>query len=539
MDDEDKSLRERALFCLKHQIRPAEEVDAFRRQMAHRLAKSLGKERLSNPLALVDADIVVTPSEDLTPAQREFVDAVQKNVELQAEFLKLQEQHRAAAASMPTTERAEDKELEERILQLQLRKAGLREKIDRYKVAIKHIEQLRQQPGAAPDFLDPAVMFRDCDPLPEMPPELMASFTFDKGASQNKIQELYQRLKKERLRQQILVQQEKRKHEEARAKNPVDPGTVPPEVQVQALNAVKDALIQWIETHLSKAGDGEDELDPVNLPEQPRKAEREEYNHEARLAEIQREYDRHIELRKEILGLIAYHEKMTQEWSHILTEQQQEREGVEPAENEEAPPARAASTGAATASLITPYIEKLQAIAREQKGLVQEKSHINATLARHQQETQEMLGHLREESQLLAKFPSAASTGKRDADFGEATRAAGAAAGPAKEPSSVTSLLEPWLVAADAAKLATLETVAEKVEEGQMAVDEAMGALDEARKLLNKEAEGDEGDNLGKQDASGGAAGDERGGASARKVTGKGQKSIYAKLDGKLGLINE
>ncbi|RYP93517.1 hypothetical protein DL770_000401 [Monosporascus sp. CRB-9-2] len=536
MDYEDKTLRERALFCLKHQIRPAEEVDAFRRQMAHKLAKSLGKERLSNPLTLVDADTVVTPSEDLTPAQREFVNVVQKNVELQAEFSKLQEEHRTAAASIPTTERAEDKELEEKILRLQLRKAGLREKIDRYKVAIKHIEQLRQQPATAPDFLDPAVMFRDCDPLPEMPPELMASFTFDNGASQNKIQELYQRLKKERLRQQILVQQEKRKYEEARARNPVDPSTVPPDVQVRALNAVKDALIQWIETHLSKAGDGEDESD-ANPQEQPRKAEREEYDHEARLAEIQREYDRHIELRKEILGLIAYHEKMTQEWSRILKEQQREREKDEPAEKEEAPPARAASTGIATAPLITPYIEKLQAIAREQKGLVQEKSHINATLAKHQQETQEMLGHLREESQLLAKFPSAASTGKRDADFGEATRAAGGAA--AKEPSSVTSLLEPWLVAADAAKLATLETVAEKVEEGQTAVDEAMGALDEARKLLNKEAEGDEGDDSEEQDASGGAAGDERGGASARKITGKGQKSIYAKLDGKLGLINE
>ncbi|RYO87033.1 hypothetical protein DL766_005259 [Monosporascus sp. MC13-8B] len=534
MDDEDKTLRERALFCLKHQIRPAEEVDALRRQMAHRLAKSLGKERLGNPLTLVDADTVVTPSEDLTPAQREFVDAVQKSVELQAEFSRLQEDHRAAASSMPAAERAEDKELEERILRLQLRKAGLREKIDRYKVAIKHIEQLRQQPAAAPDFLDPAVMFRDCDPLPEMPPELMASFTFDKGASQNKIQELYQRLKKERLRQQILVQQEKRKYEEARARNPVDPATVPPEIQVQALNAVKDALIQWIETHLSKAGDGEDESDPVSSPEQPRKAEREEYDHEARLAEIQREYDRHIELRKEILGLIAYHEKMTQEWSRVLKEQQQKRENVEPAEKEEAPPARAASAATATASLITPYIEKLQAIARDQKGLAHEKSHINATLAKHQQETQEMLGHLREESQLLAKFPSAASTGKRDADFGEATRAAAA-----KEPSSVTSLLEPWLLAADAAKLATLETVAEKVEEGQMAVDEAMGALDEARKPLNKEAERDEGDDSGGQDASGGAAGDEKRGASARKITGKSQKSIYAKLDGKLGLINE
>ena len=157
-----------------------------------------------------------------------------------------------------------------------------------------------------------------------------------------------------------------------------------------------------------------------------------------------------------------------------------------------------------------------------------------------------MLGHLAEESQLLAKFPSASRItdnndpsrdGEASADFGDATRAARRGAGGKNAEDedddrhaaegngdSLMSLLEPWLVAADAAKLATLETVAEKVEEGQIAVDEALAALDEAAKVLNKEDDED--------DIEGDAA------AAKDKENTKG-KSIYAKLDGNMGSINE
>lgn len=562
-DLDDHEFRERVLFAVRRQIRPAEEVDAVRRLMAANLAQSLGKKnkdqqhsQLTNPLALVDADAdtAIAPSDDLSPLQREFVEAVRTNVELRADFARMQEEHRGAAAKASAAlseeqrqEEGEEMEADEaELLRLQLRCASLQDKVDRYELATKHMAQLGRQPAAAPDFLDPQVMFRGCAPLPEMPRELMDSFTFDRGASsQARAQELFQRLKKENLRQTIVTQQQERRVAGALAQNPVDPSTVAPEVQVRALNAVKNHLIGWIETHLSKAGGDGDDDEPSFVAESPEKkkekresprkagddANEEEYDYEAQLAEVQREYERHVELRKEVLTLISYHEKMTQEWSRILKEEEGKQQPKKKKnEDEPAPPIRTTTPATTNASLITPYIEKLQAIARKQKGLAQEKSHINTTLARHQQETRETLGHLAEESQLLARFPGAGKPEPSStSDFGEATKGAAA-----RQQASLASQLEPWLLAADAAKLATLETVAEKVEEGQMAVDEAMAALDEARKILNQEEEGEddgEGDGEGEEDAS-------REQKVPTSAAEKG-KSIYAKLDGNLGLINE
>ncbi|KAK7753202.1 hypothetical protein SLS62_004721 [Diatrype stigma] len=601
-DLDDKEFRERVLFALRHQIRPADEVDAVRRVMARNLAENLGMNLdndkddgkgssskgplLASPLALVDADLVLPspppPSAaDLSPLQREFVEAVRTNVELRADFAQAREELLAAEQQQQQQKEEDEEEeeddetteaLEAELLQLQLRQAGLQEEIGRYQVALRHMERLGQQPAAQPGFLDPETMFREagCDPLPEMPRELMDSFTIDRGASEARAQALFQRLKKESVRQKLVAQQQERRADEARARNPsLDPASAaaaPPEVQLRALGAVKDHLIGWIETHLSIAGgdgdeDGEDE--PSFVAESPEKKQQqgesprkqaeknpadddnddEEYDYEAQLAEVQREYDRHVELRKEVLALLSYHEKMTGEWSQILKKDQREQEQKtgNKSQDDEPVPRPPPTTNA---SLITPYVEKLQAIAREQKGLAQEKSHINATLARHQQETREMLSHLAEESQLLARFPSAArgrtpevpssSSASASADFGEAISAAKETSG------SLATQLEPWLLAADAAKLATLETVAEKVEEGQMAVDEAMAALDEARKLLNREEEGEGDGSVDGEEATGGEGLSSR----ARNVStgtgaGEGGKSIYAKLDGNLGLINE
>ena len=618
-DMDDEAFKERVLFALRHQIRPADEVDAVRRAMAGNLARALGRERLSNPLALLDPDTdpaAMPPPSDcqqqqqqqegdpdpiiLSPAQREFVEAARAAAEQQAEFARAREEHNLGTTSTPQhrggaesdggnnggeerAEEATEAELEAELLRLRARKAGLEARIARARAAIRHAEELGRQPAAdGAAFLDPAAVFRGCDPLPEMPRELMDGFTRDGAAAEGRARDLLQRVRRESVRQKVLVQREReRRDADAAAAADEDGGeraldNVSPEVQLHALQAVKDALIAWIETQLSKAGDGEEDADEgvggvgdadeAGSPRQGAKEKEEDFDFEARTAEIQREYNRHVELRREILALLSYHEGMTKEWSRVIKEEKEkeeaeareerrrQRDGGGDDKSSSEPAARDATptpASASSAALITPYIEKLQAVAREQKGLAQEKSHVNAALARHRRETREMLGHLAEESQLLARFPSASRTAGHgnnnnnnsdeppsSADFGEATRAAGAmkdgdedgdgragVGSGSGNGDSLTSLLEPWLVAADAAKLATLETVAEKVEEGQMAVDEALAALDEAAKVLNKEEDGEDDVNDGE--------------AAARTKKDTKGKSIYAKLNGNLGLINE
>ncbi|KAI1082843.1 hypothetical protein F5B20DRAFT_486706 [Whalleya microplaca] len=518
----DEEIYERAKEALEHRIRPREEVIAIRHLIARDLASSLEAEQLSSPLSLIDPSTTVTPSEALQGTYKDFVEAVQKGVELRAEFDRLQKENEtiAAAAPPPTEE-----DLEAKLLELQLEVNALEQKRDKLKVIDKCLDELDQQPAAAPDFLDPEVMFKDCEPFPELPKGLMDGFTRDRDAPNREIQELLSRLQKAVLRNKLLAQREKQKFEELQARDPIDPSSLPPEVQLHALSAVKDALVDWIETMLSKAGDNENEPPAVSpsKPSTTKDTEREKADHEARMVEIQKEYEQHVELRKEIITLLAQLKQFQPE-----PLKKEEPSAEEPTPSGEDP----------QAFLLTPYLEKLQAISREQKGLIQEKSHINAALTKQQQDTDTILSHLVEESHLLPKYPAAKSEKPR-MSFGEAIKAANR--------SNITSQIEPWIFSADSAKIATLETVAEKFEEGQMAIDDATQALDQVRKLLNKEVEQppesqEEGDTA--EDDIWLAEGDEKGGSRDIKKTEKKaekgeEKSIWSKLDGNLGSINE
>ncbi|KAI0176262.1 hypothetical protein GGR52DRAFT_540197 [Hypoxylon sp. FL1284] len=520
----EKELRERAREVIEQRLRPREDAIAIKRHLTQDLARSLGAEQLSSPLSLIDLDTTVTPSDALQGVYREYVEAARRNVEIRTEFAKLQEEHDEATASLPTS--SED-DLQERLLELQLEVNALEQEHERLSVVDKYLGELDRQPAAAPDFLDEKTMFRDCSPVPDLPQELMASFTEDREAPNREIQELLSRLQKAVLRNKLFAQREKQNFEKLKAKNPVDPGSLSPQAQLQALNAVKDSLINWIENMLTKAGGDEDES-ILESPTKPGQAGRDKYDHDAQMAEIQREYEHHIDLRKEILALIGQHRQLKDELP-----QHRERKREQPTKE---PLPRVPSIDS-EAFLLIPYLEKLQAVSGEQKGLIQERSHINTALAKQQQDLNQILNHLVEESHLLPKYPSK-KPGGGQLSFGEATKGA-------RRPNA-TGQVEPWIAAAESAQIATLEAVFEKVEEGQVAAEDAMQALDEARKLLNKEEaapeELSEGKDATEQDIWVGEEDSSRARVRKnreKKVEKQKGESIYAKLDGNLGLINE
>lgn len=548
MDAVDKDLLcERARDVLQNRVRPREEVTAVRRHLAHDLAQSLGVEKLSSPLSLVDHldSVTITPSDALQGTYREYVEAVRRNVEIRAEFARLQAEHEEATAAALSSPQSESDQ-QAQLLELQLEVNALEQEHERLGVVDKYLQELQRQPAAAPDFLDAKAMSKECSsssssPLPQLPKEFMDGFTQDRDAPGREIQELLSRLQKAVLRNKLLAQREKQNFEKLKARSPVDPGTLSPEAQLHALNAVKDSLISWIETMLSKAG-GEDEEPSSESPVKPRQTAggqpEEKFDRDTHIASIQREYAQHISLRQEILSSIA-------QLNHLKLESPPKQDPGP----EELPPS---IIPASEAFLLTPYLEKLQAISREQKGLIQEKSHINASLAKQQQDFNKMLSHLVEESHLLQQHPSSKkppTNTNTTTSFGEATKGAAS-----KSSSSVTAQVEPWIAAAHSAQIATLEAVFEKVEDGQVAADDAMQALDQVRRLLNKEVEAPEEDGQGQgQDASEQQRDmwlgeDEGGNARARVVRKNREKkkvekqkgeSIYAKLDGNLGLINE
>ncbi|TGJ86920.1 hypothetical protein E0Z10_g1801 [Xylaria hypoxylon] len=520
MTPEEELAAKRAREALERLLRPRGELIAEKRAMAQTLAHSLGREQLNSPISLIDLDKPVSLSDAPQEKQREFIEAVQKNIKLQKELSRLRAEHKAAVSAATPAPSSTRADAERRLLDEKLECNRLEKERQRLEALNKSYEELDRQPTAAPDFLDPKVMFRDCAPFPELPKELVEGFTKDQEPPDQEAEELVSRLRKASLRQKLLHEHDQHKLEELKAKYPIDPKDVPPEAQVEALNAVKNSLVYWIETMLSKAGEGESE-ETGGSPN--KKNESDDFDRDAQLVEIEKDYKRHIELRKQIMASMSQLRKLRE----LPRPQEEIQESV--------PVASLPAGPEPQTYLLTPYVEKLQTLSREQKGLVQEKAHINATIARQQQDTNKTLRRLAQDSKLLSKHAQPKSEKPQSSlSFAKATKSA-----------SVTEQIQPWLFAADSAKITTLEAVAEAVDKGQMSIEDAIQALDQVSMLQNKGPlkvpdDGDVGSAKGDMEF----AKNEKGGASAdkrseKKSTKDEQKSIWSALDGNLGLINE
>ncbi|KAK8095364.1 hypothetical protein PG999_013386 [Apiospora kogelbergensis] len=480
MDDEKvKRLRQKLADGLQNRIRPRDEVLMIQRLMAVQLGQSLGEDQMTGPLALVDPDTIEVSSESghLQGLQRRYVEAVRRNLKARLEFAQAHDELRSIPPPVPPKKQLRHYERDsenkssssQSLLDLHLEVAELRQRSEKLDVARKYMVQLEQQPAGTPDFLDPETMYKDCKPLPEVPKELIDGFTMSYDeVTESELQDLLQKLKKTVLRNKLVARKVEQEYDAAQARDPVDPKTLGPEAKLHALNAVKTTLINWIETQLMKAGDDNGDAtggSPL------KKAGRDENaaDLDTRLAGIQEQYTRHVELRKEIIALMA------------------KRDSIKPSDSPDEPPSTADNggpSGAATptpppyAYLLTPYLEKVQALSREQKAAIEEKTHINTSLARQQEDAKLTLEHLTQESQLLPKYPAQnrhKSPARRNLSFGEATRVS---------KFGVAKQVEPWIYAADSAKIATLEMVAERVEEGMLSIDEARSTIEEICKLL-------------------------------------------------------
>ncbi|KAI0409732.1 hypothetical protein F4802DRAFT_545289 [Xylaria palmicola] len=507
--------------ALARLLRPRGELIVEKRAAAQELAQHLGQEKLSSPVFLVDPEKPLAVPGAAQAKQRSFVEAVQKNVKLQKELSRLRAEHRSAFVDSASATSLARADAEKQLLEEQLECNRLAKERQKLEAINKCYEELGRQPAAAADFLDPTAMFRGCAPFPELPRELVEGFTKEQEAPDQEAQELVLRLRKSTLRQKLVLENDQRKLEELKAKHPVDPRDLPPEAQMEALNAVKNSLVNWIETMLSRAGEGESEEGDGSSSKENAGDDAER---SAQLADIDKEYRRHIDLRKQIMASMSQLRGL--------------KESPRPQEEARRP----VSVGPSPAVpephtyLLTPYLEKLQALSREQKGLVQEKTHINATIARQQQETNKTLRRLAQESKLLSRHaPSKSETPHSGLSFAKATRNA-----------SVTEQIQPWLFAADSAKIATLEAVAEAVDRGQTSIGDAMQALDRVSMLQNKgplqvpedggaRPAGRCGEPVREAEKSG--ANVER--RAEKKSANEEQKSIWSALDGNLGLINE
>ncbi|KAK4449479.1 hypothetical protein QBC34DRAFT_405066 [Podospora aff. communis PSN243] len=436
-------------------VKPREEASQIRRILALHIQSCLGDASVPGPLALVNSSKPV-PLSSSRGLQREYLEALNANIQAYQEHDVCRSETPNHQDEPSTTQSSKADLLQEHLAMINLQK-----KQERLQAIEKHIELLNRKPAASAGFLDPNEMFRDSKPLPEVPRDIVTALALDDAPASTRLKELIDQLEKHVLRAKLQLKREEQLLEQVKSRSSVAPGAVTNSAKLEALNISRTELINWIEVELGKAGDGGAE--DTNDTNRESQGLTNTARLDEQLAGVRTKYSQYLEARKLLLQLVS----------------QQSKPVIKPLADNAQPPAIPAATPQPRTHLLPPYLEQLLSVAHEQRGLIAQKSHFNLTIARQLKDTVQALDHLADESQLIPAHPMPGAARRKPAGFGDALSAS--------ETLDSSSRVKPWVFAADSAKIATLEAVAEKIEEGQIALEGSMRIISEIGQLLHTE----------------------------------------------------
>ncbi|CAK7199612.1 hypothetical protein SEUCBS139899_002295 [Sporothrix eucalyptigena] len=554
--------------------------------------KSDNDGMMDGSLALVElaGDTAVLP--ESRGLQRAYLRALQANLEARRTFDQraavVAEASTSASAGFEEDQETPANNIG--ILQDHLATVKLNRKRDRLQVVNRYLDALGERPvaiAAGEDYLHPEFIYGDATlTLPSVPKAVVDGLAEDaskttangsaelsaeaKTAAAADLEALVARLEKSVLRAQLVLRQEEKRLAAAKERTTRKKLGPPTEAaKLHALGVARDELIAWMETELSNAGSEErgvdDEEEDEEAAESSRQLRQSLLNgHDVvgsgglgsrqktvqlndKLDNIHDKYTQYVEARRALVatvGTMAVSEQGAGKAAQnpLFANMPQlppngiERAPITPTSASTPTPAtpqittnngveKAVSRGHL---LLAPYLERLLAVARDQKADIAHKAHYNVLLAKRLKDTCQMLDHLADESQLLPRYGSkGAGGGDSGAGGGAALLRKKGILAPAQGTATtegVSQRVTAWTEAADSAKIATFEAVFEKVEEGQVALEEATQSLEEAEKLLGKTTEGEE---------------DAEGKKENRKPDSKQKKKgdIWSALNGELGLL--
>lgn len=500
-------------------IKPRDQANYIRRILALHLASHTQDGPLRRPLALAGTPHDnIAPSADATGLHREYVDALRSNAEARRQFDE-------AVQIKPATPERKLTALSDKFNPLDERLAILKLQQKRRKLSIvrKYLDQLVDQPAASPAFLDMDQIFDGASTLPSVPQEVVDSLVAEKSTAGPDLTSRVNQLEKIVLRSKLLLRQEERLLEEAKARARSRPDVVSNGVKLEALNATRTELINWIESELGNASGEEASTNPKARTGGSGDPEADQSTIQTSLAAIKDKYARYLESRRDLLSLVSIRPQ--------LPAVPDLKPNTMPHTSPEAAPQP-------INHLLVPYIERLLLLSRNQKALIAQKSHINATLSKQTRDAYQGLVHLAEESQLLPAHPMKESLRRRSGLVEALTSKKNGVP-------DLSNRVKPWVFASESAKIASLESVAETIEGGQLALEGSMKALQELEGLLGlNQGEGEKtvDEEPGVDDV---WLGTENTNAGARKHTDK-QKiperkvgDAWSILHGNLGLIGQ
>jgi hypothetical protein len=494
-------------------VKAREQVNYIRRILAVQLAQCTQDGSARPPLALAASSDEPEPNEKrLDGLYKEYLDELRKNHIARRGFDAIRRDALETAPHETGVSTPTSSPLEERIALLKLHR-----KRDGLYAIQETLDTLLEKGSASTRFFDSDRMFQSTPPLPSVPKDVINTMVIEQSSSTPDITSQVNQLEKIVLRAKLLLRQEEQLLREAKSQSHRISQPVHAAAKLDALSVTRDELINWIETELGKASS-------------PGKEDEDQHNSDigkdsdpatiaALLDEIREKYARYTTARKTLLCFIA----------------QSKQEMLQPPSNAtEIPKKQFVGTASEDTKdcLVTPYMGQLLAVSRNQKSTMTQKAHTVNILSKQSKESVQKMDQLAEESQLLQDFPMEDSQ-RRHSGIRDNVHSA----------PDLAARIKPWVFAADSAKIATLEAVAENVERGQMALEGLWKTLTSLDELTWQEAVEDTtatGDDPTEEDVW--IPSPQK--TPGRKHTGRNTKDkdsgdIWSKLDGKLGLLGQ
>lgn len=446
---------ERIQTSLEPHVRSREEVSHIRRVLSLHLLSSYQNGPQPGALALPGPDCTIKTTAGVRGLQRDYLKALHANIKAkqdqEAVRQALQEGNTATVRTLDDSRR-----LEEHVISIKLKR-----KQDQLQAVEKYLELLGRKPAASPEFVRPEELFKDSKRLPEVPKTVVSGFAVNNGSAKPDLKALVDRLEKAVLRSKLLLKKEEQLLEEVRSRSTATRGSVSDGAKLAALSATRDELISWMEAELGKAS----HLDTSQQEESGKQQTAPDMGHvQEQLAMVKEKYANYVAARKSLVQLVQL--------------------PTQPEIQMKAPPKNTLHTQSEiagttpTTHLIIPCIEGLIQVGQDQRSSIAQKSHINTVLEKQTEETVRALDRLTEESQLIPDHPMPGAARRN--------KGLGAADPPSNGVDKLLDRVQPWVLAADTAKLATLEAVAERIEEGQVALERSTNSLAEIDQLLGR-----------------------------------------------------
>lgn len=500
-------------------IKPREQVNYIRRILAIHLGTCCGDGPIQQPLSLVNSTLDIRVAPDLKGVYREYIESLRENSEARRQFDDVLQTSQAKPADQAESQASSIELLEERLCLLRLH-----QKRDSLLAVRESLDLLVEKPAAMPDFLNIKQMLHGTPDLPSIPKDVINSLVVEQSTPQPDLASRLNQLEKTVLRAKLQLKQEEHSMREAKARSKSKHEIVSNGARLEALNVTRNELITWIETELGKASQEAADEGTHDSQDQDHHSTVDTVAITTRLEKTHKKYEKYVASRRALLALVA------QQPQTSLPPPTKQHAAEEPAETE---------LPGSTDYLVTPYIKQLIQISSQQKAILTHKTYINTVLSKQNQDISQLLGRLADESHLLPSYPTVDSPRRRSsAKIVTSTRSS--------EQADISTRIRPWVFAADSAKIATLESVAEHVEGGQVALENSMGALQDLCRLIDRDpsqlTDGVVGEDPSQKDAQFDSG--RRTGVGGRRHTvkksqdaGLDKSGIWSKLHGSLGLI--